>query len=228
MFYLNFSFTIDIVTQSSNRQFLILSDSLSCLQAIKNRNLQNPLILEILEKLHEKLLSGYDITFVWVPSHIGIAGNMAADATAKAAVRLAVSNSPIPYSDLKPLISGYVNKCWQESWNTQTNNKLYKIQPVIKPIVLRHLPRRDEIIIHRLRVGHTHLTHSYLLHKEPSPECNNCHLPLTVEHILISCSIHTMVRKKHFDVGSLEELFKNVRPHVIIAFVKEIGLYHKL
>ena len=220
--------SIDIIKQSPNRQFLILSDSLSCLQAIENRNLHNPLVVEILESIHELLATGRHITFIWVPSHIGIAGNEAADATAKAALCLPVSNTKIPFTDLKPLVSAYVSKSWQESWNAETNNKLHQMQPEIKSVVLNNLTRRDEIVIHRLRVGHTHLTHSYRLNKEPPPDCEACHCPLTVEHILISCSKYTLVRCKYFDVVSLQELFDKVSPRTIIDYIKDVGIYRKL
>jgi hypothetical protein len=46
--------------------------------------------------------------------------------------------------------------------NSDTNNKLFKIQPVIKSVIVNRLPLRDEILINCLRVGHTYLTHSYL------------------------------------------------------------------
>ena len=93
---------------------------------------------------------------------------------------------------------------------------------------MKRLTRRDEITIHRLRVGHTHLTHSYLLHKEDLPECEFCHVPLTVEHILISCPKHDSVRKSYFDVISMEELFHKVNIRVIIDFVKNINIFYKL
>lgn len=219
---------LDIVHDSPNQHFLILSDSLSCLQSIENRNLQNPLILEILENLDEKLISGRNITFVWVPSHVGIAGNTAADATAKAALCLQKSNSLVPYSDFKPLINTYAIKCWQQSWNAELDNKLHKIQNSVNSSVQYKLARRDEVILHRLRVGHTYLTHSFLLHKELPPECDFCHLPLTVEHILITCSNHSVIRSKYFDVTSINELFEKVRPRTIVDFIREIGLYHKI
>ena len=219
---------LDIVNQSSDNNILILSDSLSCIKSIENRNLKNPLILEIVERLHQLQNLGHSITFVWVPSHIGIAGNTAADATAKAALCLQISNSQIPHTDFKPLISSYVNSCWQQCWNTENNNKLHAIQPTIKPVVLVRLPRRDEVLIHRLRVGHTYLTHSYLLHRERPPECDACRLPLTVEHILISCSKYNSVRQTHFTVSSLEELFHKVNVRVLIQYIKEIGLYSKI
>ena len=218
----------DMISQTSNLKFLILSDSLSCINSIENKDLQNPFIVEILERLHELLSTGVCITFVWVPSHIGIAGNSAADATTKAALCLEISNSLIPYSDLKPLITSHLNNCWQQSWNAETNNKLHRIQPLIRPPKLVHLPRRDEVIIHRLHVDHTHLTHSYLLHKENPPECDVCHCPLTVEHFLVSCSKHELVRRKYLNFSSLDDIFTKVSPRGIVDFIKEIAYYHKM
>mgnify|MGYP006359885113 CR=1 FL=1 len=84
---------LDIISQSSNQDFVILSDSLSCVEAIKNRHLQNPLIVEILELLQQQLRCDRSLTFVWVTSHIGIAGDTAADASAKAALNLLKSNN---------------------------------------------------------------------------------------------------------------------------------------
>jgi ribonuclease HI len=60
----------DIISQSAKQHFLILSHSVSCVNAIENRNLQNPLIVEIVERNHQQLNLDHRITFVWVPSHI--------------------------------------------------------------------------------------------------------------------------------------------------------------
>jgi hypothetical protein len=133
---------------------------------------------------------------VWVPSHIGIAGNTAVDAVAKAGASLPISNAEIPHTDFKPLISIHVKNCWQLCWNLDTNNKLFKIQPEIKSVIVNRLPRRDGILIHRLRVGHTYLTHSYLLRRETPPECEFCPVRLTVEHLILSCYKYNSVRRK--------------------------------
>jgi hypothetical protein len=47
---------LDMISHTSNLKFLILSDSLSCINSIENKDFQNPFIVEILERLH-KLLS---------------------------------------------------------------------------------------------------------------------------------------------------------------------------
>lgn len=220
---------LDIIKQSCERRFLIVSDSLSCLKSLENRNFQNPLILEILESLDKLIRSGYSITFMWVPSHIGIDGNGAADATAKAALSLQMSMSPVPYSDFKPLVCTYVNSVWQKRWDGETNNKLHRLQPVVGTYRHGKLTRRDEVVIHRLRVGHTHLTHSYLLKKEQAPECHKCNLPLTVEHVLIGCSIYTSQRSKYFiNCNSIEDLFNSLSCKVIIDYLKEIDIYRQI
>nr|CAI5849093.1 unnamed protein product [Callosobruchus analis] len=49
------------------------------------------------------------------------------------------------------------------------------------------MTRRDEVILTRLRVGHTRLTSMHLLRGEFQPQCYFCDLPLTVQHILNDC-----------------------------------------
>jgi ribonuclease HI len=105
---------LNIIEQSPGRRFLIMSDSFSCIKALENRKLSNPHILEILEFVHKLVTFGYSIHFIWVPSHIGIAGNAAADAAAKAALNLQSSMQTVPYSDFKSLINTYIKKRWQE------------------------------------------------------------------------------------------------------------------
>lgn len=51
------------------------------------------------------------------------------------------------------------------------------------------LNRREQAVLTRLRIGHTKLTHSYLIAHEPPPLCNVCNQPLTVKHIFENCSL---------------------------------------
>jgi ribonuclease HI len=217
--------TIDV---SSNDRFLLMTDSMSCLQSMEGHKLNHPLILDIVVRTHHLISTGKRIIFLWIPSHIGIAGNSAADAAAKAALTLPESDLSIPYSDFYPCINTYTARCWQQSWDTEINNKLHSIEPKLKIPKPYHLPRRDELLIHRLRIGHTHLTHAYLLKREKPPECIPCQLPLTVEHILLHCIDFNLVRQKYYSVTTLTELFNSVEPKTIISFIKEIDLYGKL
>ena len=76
---------IEYIWDTSDEEFMIITDSLSSLQALKSQKLNNPILSNILHMCH--YLSGHkDIIFCWVPSHIGIQSNERADVLAKAAL----------------------------------------------------------------------------------------------------------------------------------------------
>ena len=54
---------------------VIYSDSLSCLQAIENKNLHHPVIRDIIQILTYLDEVGSVIEFCWIPGHVGIKGN---------------------------------------------------------------------------------------------------------------------------------------------------------
>ncbi|XP_075234116.1 uncharacterized protein LOC142331949 [Lycorma delicatula] len=44
--------------------------------------------------------------------------------------------------------------------------------------------RREEVVLCRLRLGHTRITHEYLMSGEAPPLCTRCNCRMTVHHIL--------------------------------------------
>ena len=99
------------------------------------------------------------VIFCWLPSH-----NERADSAAKAALQKDVFNCLISYTDTYQYISQYIRDMWQREWDTAVNNKLHATKPLIgeQPSAYRSV-RRDEVVLSRLRLGHSYLTHSYLL-----------------------------------------------------------------
>jgi ribonuclease HI len=89
---------------SSNKHFTIFSDSLSCLQSIKNMNIDHTYILDIVKKYYLLTKQNKSVEFCWIPSHIGISGNTKADKAAKDALKYNIALFPLPYTDLKYLI----------------------------------------------------------------------------------------------------------------------------
>ena len=223
------TFALEIIRDTNQKKFMVFTDSMSCLQAILNRKLENPFILEIVEKCHALVTMKKEITFCWIPSHVGIVGNEKADKAAKMALQLDVSgNVKLPYTDLKQSITKHFTKIWQEKWSQTPLNKLRSIKPLLGLTKLgNHVNRRDETVLYRARIGHTYLTHSFLLKRENAPECNACHCTQTVQHVLIDCPYYAPVRSKHFTVNSLQELFQNVQIKTIVNFLKEVNLYDK-
>jgi len=87
---------------------------------------------------------------------------------------------------------------------------------------------RDSVLLNRLRIGHTRLTHSFLLSGDDLPECGTCQCPLTVKHILVECVDLKDVRNKHFVASSIKDLFDNIKAHKNIDFLKETRFYKQL
>ena len=218
------------IEQDAYWRYIIYTDSLSAMKALEGEKTGNPLVVNLLEKL-SRLCERADIVFCWLPSHIGISGNEEADKAAKDALSLEVLSFKVPYNDFKPLINDFLRKVWQQSWSDPANqhNKLF----TIKPSLGEWLPglrtnRREEIIIARLRIGHSYITHSYLLKGEKEPQCIPCNAPLTVKHVLVDCVDLAPTRKRFFDVDSLTTLFDTVKFESIFDFLKEIHLYKKI
>jgi len=61
-------------------------------------------------------------------------------------------------------------------------NNLQIIKKSYNPISLK---RRDEVVLNRLRIGHTHYTHAYLMKKEP---------PKYAKHAYIQPQTHTSIQ----------------------------------
>lgn len=182
---------------SSKRQFIIFSDSLSCLQSIQNQKADHPTIRQILEIHNDLCNQNLSIVYCWLPSHVGIAGNTSADKAAKRALELSITPLELPYHDLKPLIRIYINSICQSRWDRQENNKLHSLKPAFISTVRSGLSRHDAVVIRRCRIGHSHLTHSHILKAEDAPFCIPCDSPLTIEHILLQCA-DTMLTRINF------------------------------
>ena len=109
-------------------------------------------------------MSHKQIIFCWLPSHVGIRGNEKADKAAKSALSLEPSNLKLPYTDFKPAINKYLLNKWQLVWNTAVDNKLHSIKSILgewRPAF--RADRKEEVVLARLRIGHSFITHSYLL-----------------------------------------------------------------
>ena len=199
-----------ISTCDSNNKFIIFSDSLSVLKAMNNTSSKNPKIQKPLEKGHE-LLANEEIVLCWIPSHIRIQGNEMVDKQAKTSLSLEPTYFKIPFSNFKPSIHKYILDQWQTSWNNSIGNKLLEIKPTIveHQSFVRNI-RKKEVVLARLRLCHTRVTHSYSLLGEEQPQCVGCDAPFTVRHLLLGCGDFAQVRNNCFHVDNMKQLFQDI------------------
>ena len=150
-----------VMNNSLDNKFVIFSDSLSVLKSLNHTSSIHPKTQNLIEKHHE-LLKTKEILFCWLPSHVGIKGNEAADVKAKASLDLEISNFKLPCTDFKPFINRYILSKWQLSWDRATFNKLHVIKRVLGKNTIYRSLRREDVVLTRLHICHTRLTHSYL------------------------------------------------------------------
>ena len=161
----------EYVKVSSVERFVMFSDSMSVLQAIESQASKNHLVNRVLQTCQEILSSGKFITFCWILSHRDITGNEDVDRAAKDVLSKAQpTHFELQCSDVFMKIQSFVSSLWQERWDKEVDNKLHAIMPQTDEKYYSGCTnRKDEVIINRLRKGHTCLTHSFRMENRLHP-----------------------------------------------------------
>lgn len=178
---------------STSNSLLICTDSYSALQAIQNQYSPHPHITKLQRLLSMTDEIGKRIKLIWIPSHMGIPGNERADSSAKnAAISTREITNLISKTDLKTMLRSQIHDSWQQLWAEEPpTNKLKYIKTTIRPWKTSYrAKRREEVLLMRLRLGHSRLTHSYLITKEQPPTCL-CNNILTIRHIFEDCPVYS-------------------------------------
>ena len=220
-----------LALNSRKKQFLILSDSLSALQAIKSQK-ENHFILKEIIVLYQNLLEeGKDVTLMWIPSHMGIKGNHKADEKAKEALKSDKHYLKTHHKDFQQVSKKYVKHLWQEDWDREAGNKLHQIFPCLDTHLSKcRKDRKEETVLARLHIGHGYLTHSYLWKEEEAPSCfaANCRERLTIEHLLLKCQALNSIRLNFYQADNMKVLFRDVPPDKILKFLRKINVFNQI
>ena len=177
----------------------ILTDSKSSVQAISKIYSRHFIVQQIQEIIKS---SSKSFALCWVPSHTGVEGNERADTLARAAIE---SADTLPHlmtrDDIVASCKATAKKIWADSWRELQSNKLREITEHISTLPNASCRNRHwERTLARLRIGHTRLTHGYLMEGAEQPKCELCDADsnLTVKHLLIECSHWANQRILHF------------------------------
>ena len=178
------------------------------------------------------------VQFCWVPSHVGIDGNEQADKLAKEAALLQGEPAyySYPYKDFYTIVKRAVFTRWREQWQATNNNKLRAIKNdvTVWPSSKNNV-RKMETILTRLRIGHTHITHSHLMEGRAAPYCGSCIVPLTVEHLLVECPDYRDERLRYFGSANFtlieligEKPYRKIEFNRLFEYLTAINLINKI
>ena len=171
----------------NGRKFLIVTDSMSGLQALPNT--ADPDNRACILKIH-KILDTLDSTFqiqgtiMWCPSHIGIPGNEKADELAGAAMteNLPISPTPAATSVIKSKIKAAVLDAWKSK--AIISDFYMRVNPKRSSFRMPKAPRKIQCSISRLRFNAEKFC-AYRCQKL----CFYCEAPFSTGHYFIDCPV---------------------------------------
>ena len=167
------------------------------------------------------------VRFCWVPSHCGIEGNELVDQQAKETLDHDINSlTTVHYADLKPLVNSYIKQEVQTKLDVSIHGRdLYLVKPALGP-PKKFLTRAEKVVITRLRIGHTKATKSHILSRGPPTTCQHCDQTLTLEHMLLECTVLQHSRNEYYTADSLGTLFETVPEACIVEFLREAGFFY--
>ena len=105
---------------------------------------------------------------MWAPGHVGFWGNETADKNAEEPLNKEPTDDLMPFSDPEHLTAKYIHQPWQKEWDesVRVSSKLHEILPKISDTFFFFYNTRKEQSCNRYHIGHSYLTHSFILKKE--------------------------------------------------------------
>ncbi|XP_065296498.1 uncharacterized protein [Dermacentor albipictus] len=160
----------------------VVCDSNPALQALVNSQRAGLTVVLLLAKLTALATAGIPISFRWLPSYVGVAGNEKADTYAKA------GHHDVVLVTRAVAASDYMRhrlRCLHTSIHQDPRVASGRAP---KPLPENGLSRRGRCTLLRLRTGCTWTAaRLYAKGRATSPACKRCGDPETLEHLLCTC-----------------------------------------
>lgn len=226
---------------------VICTDSAAVLASLRSSysSCRQGLLYNVLQLTTKIVQEGGRVHFLWVPAHVGVTGNEKADELAKKALEKGKveMNVSISKAEVKCIIWEKVNQMWQDQWDGEVKGRsFHNLQKSIKVNRVGSGQRREEIVLTRLRLGHSGLNSTLnLVGKHQTGLCEGCQdqEQETVEHVIMYCrgyeSERVVMRNQMRAVGvqdvSIEGLLRmgdRRQVKILLEFLREAGVYDRI
>ena len=203
---------------------VVYSDSMSCLQAMEYT--ENPFICHIMNLLWLLSDKGTRVRFCLIPGHCGIEGNERVNQLARETLDHDIDPlANVHHADLKPLVNSYISSWFKSSGLYMVVT--YILKPTLgQPNKFQHLTRAEQVVITRLRIGHTKATKAHILSRGPPTTCHHCGRTLAIDHMFPECAVLQESRYEYYTSDSLDILFETTPETCIVEFLQEAGFFY--
>jgi len=116
---------------------------------------------------------------------------------------------------------------WQRRWDDVAVNKLKETKVTVAPWKSScRESRREEVLLCRLRIGHSRLTHGYLLRGLDPPHCNHCNVVLSIRHMFLDCRGYNHLRQRYNIPNDMASLLGDEPGMLrrVFSYLRETGL----
>jgi len=154
----------------------------------------------VIEKLDHHRSTGLVIRLHWIPAHIGVPGNEAADEAARMAGTLPPEPSPILRSAVKMQVQQRVHRHWATSWEKSSHGRMtYDLEPrPDKKVLKKHrgLRKAESSMLIQARTGKISVgAYLFSIGRAADPYCSHCPgTRETIRHVLIDCPEYLNLR----------------------------------